>query len=343
MIKHKNKIIWGLLIVAVLSFTFWYGGDAPGLRGWAIHSESQELSPKSKVSVSSEYITPTPKEQKINPILPTSTNEDSAEKDPAPQTETKNENPPTENDVITDESSEEEQNHTAPVTEEPQNANPTEHSELTTKKKTTSDIVTANKKEDTAEKDLASQAKTEHENIDIKNTMIIDPNTGKDQYLTDPVPEGKPVPVEPQNVDVSDQALSCTLSVRCDSILQHMEWLDPEKVELVPKDGVIYAEQTVVFYDGENVFDVLLREMKQNRIHMEFEHTPLYNSSYIEGIANLYEFDCGELSGWMYRVNDWFPNYGCSRYQLKDGDRIEWLYTCELGRDIGGSAAITGN
>ncbi len=66
----------------------------------------------------------------------------------------------------------------------------------------------------------------------------------------------------------------------------------------------------------------------------------MYNSAYIEGIHNLYEFDCGELSGWMYKVNDWFPNYGCSRYQLKDGDVICWEYTCNLGIDVGGYYAM---
>ncbi len=38
----------------------------------------------------------------------------------------------------------------------------------------------------------------------------------------------------------------------------------------------------------------------------------------------------------MYKVNGWFPNYGCSRYQLKAGDEIEWVYTCDLGNDVGG-------
>jgi hypothetical protein len=70
---------------------------------------------------------------------------------------------------------------------------------------------------------------------------------------------------------------------------------------------------------------------------MEFSNVPMYNSLYLEGISNLYEFDAGELSGWMYKVNGWFPNYGSSRYQLKQGDVIEWLYTCELGKDIGGA------
>ena len=75
---------------------------------------------------------------------------------------------------------------------------------------------------------------------------------------------------------------------------------------------------------------------------MEFSVTPIYDSAYIEGIANLYEFDCGELSGWMYRVNGWFPNYGCSRYVLQDGDTVEWLYTCDLGEDVGGGYAAGG-
>lgn len=169
-----------------------------------------------------------------------------------------------------------------------------------------------------------------------KNETDIDDNTQKDKYQTEPVMEGKPVPVEPENSVVSDEALTCTLSVRCDTVLKNIERLDKEKSELVPKDGVIYAEQTVTFYEGESVFDVLVREMKRNKIHLEFENTPIYNSAYIEGIGNLYEFDCGELSGWMYKVNDWFPNYGCSRYQLKAGDKVEWIYTCDLGADIGG-------
>ena len=75
---------------------------------------------------------------------------------------------------------------------------------------------------------------------------------------------------------------------------------------------------------------------------MEFENPPIYNSAYIEGIHNLYEFDVGELSGWMYSVNGWYPNYGCSRYALKDGDVVEWRYTCDLGFDVGGGYAVSG-
>lgn len=168
------------------------------------------------------------------------------------------------------------------------------------------------------------------------------PADGQDQYLTDPVPEGKPQPVEPQDVTVGDAVYTCTFSISCATILDNIKDLDPEKVELVPEDGWLMEPEAVTFQEGESVFDVLLRVCREQTIHMEYENTPIYNSAYIEGIGNLYEFDCGELSGWMCSVNGWFPNYGCSRYQLRDGDVVEWVYTCDLGMDVGGGYAVGG-
>lgn len=159
----------------------------------------------------------------------------------------------------------------------------------------------------------------------------------KDKYTAEPAADEKPLPAEVQEATTLNKEHTCTLSVRCDTILKNLTRLNEEKADVVPKNGVIFKETEVIFYEGESVFDLLLREMKQNKIHMEFENTPIYNSAYIEGIANLYEFDCGELSGWMYKVNGWFPNYGCSRYELKDGDKVEWVYTCDLGSDVGGN------
>lgn len=173
----------------------------------------------------------------------------------------------------------------------------------------------------------------------IKEQIIAEQEyTKKDTYMTDPVPVGKPKPIEPQDVKVNKEAaFKVKFSISCGTILNNMNLLDKNKIELVPEDGIIFPLQEVTAYEGESVFDVLLREVENNKIHMEFVNTPMYNSTYIEGIHNLYEFDAGELSGWMYKVNEWFPNYGCSRYQVKEGDVIEWVYTCDLGRDVGDS------
>jgi hypothetical protein len=45
----------------------------------------------------------------------------------------------------------------------------------------------------------------------------------------------------------------------------------------------------------------------------------------------------------MYRVNGVFPQYSASLYNLKAGDVVEWLYTRNLGRDIGGGYAGDGS
>jgi hypothetical protein len=165
----------------------------------------------------------------------------------------------------------------------------------------------------------------------------------KDKYLTDPVPEGKPMPVEPEDQQVNTaQTYTCTFSIECSTILNNLDMLDPEKLEMVPSNGTILATTSVTFYAGESVFDVLQRLCRDKGIHMEASWTPIYNSAYIEGIHNLYEFDCGSLSGWMYRVNGWYPNYGCSRYQLQQGDVVQWRYTCDMGSDIGGAYAVAG-
>ena len=133
--------------------------------------------------------------------------------------------------------------------------------------------------------------------------------------------------------------LTCTISISCSTILSNMDQCKEPKKEYVPDNGVILSTTTVTFTEGESVFDVLQRVCCDNGIQMEASRSPKYNSAYVEGIANLYEFDVGEGSGWMYKVNGWFPNYGCSGYTLSQGDAICWVYTCNLGDDVGGGYA----
>ena len=148
-------------------------------------------------------------------------------------------------------------------------------------------------------------------------------------------PDTPASPDEPEP-PVENSVPTCTVSISCTTILEDPERLTAEKADLIPADGVLLAPTAVEFTEGESVFDVLKRVCRENKIHMEFSETPVYQSAYIEGIGNLYEFDCGEGSGWMYRVNGEFPNYGCSRYTLADGDTVEWVYTCDFGADVGG-------
>lgn len=54
-------------------------------------------------------------------------------------------------------------------------------------------------------------------------------------------------------------------------------------------------------------------------------------SGYVRSISKdgktLSEFDNGENSGWLYKVNGDLPDVGLTSYAIKDGDRIVWYYT----------------
>ena len=139
--------------------------------------------------------------------------------------------------------------------------------------------------------------------------------------------------------DITETSETVTISIRCDTILDNYDDLDVNlrSEEFVPKDGVILKESEYVLREGDTVFDILDRAVRYNKIQMEYQGADKnsFGSVYIQGINYLYEFSCGALSGWMYKVNGEFLNRGCSKYELKDGDVVEWVYTCDLGRDVG--------
>lgn len=126
---------------------------------------------------------------------------------------------------------------------------------------------------------------------------------------------------------------TCTFVIECKTILDNKDKLKKGLEKYVPDDAVIFSK-TVGFDSGESVYDILRRICDENSIQMEASYTPAFSSYYVEGINNLYEFDCGQGSGWMYSVNGVFPNYGCSSYKPANNDEIAFRYTCELGYDL---------
>ncbi len=137
--------------------------------------------------------------------------------------------------------------------------------------------------------------------------------------------------------EITEDSETVFLTIECKTILDNMDKLDPalKDEKYVPADGVILKRTEYVLRKGDTVFSILDRAVRHNKIHMECIYTEQFGSIYVQGINQLYEFSCGELSGWIYKVNDYIPNYGCSKYVLKDKDEIVWCYTCDLGQDVG--------
>lgn len=126
---------------------------------------------------------------------------------------------------------------------------------------------------------------------------------------------------------------TCTFEIECRTVLLNMDKLSKDKKECIPEDGVLFSGETG-FDKGESVYDILKRVCDENGIQLETSYTPAFGTRYIEGIGNLYEFDCGTASGWMYTVNGEYMNYGCSLCTVSDGDKIAIRYTCNMGNDL---------
>lgn len=124
-----------------------------------------------------------------------------------------------------------------------------------------------------------------------------------------------------------------TISIRCDTAVNIGMAKEAKWAGIVPESGCILDTTKVAFEDGDTVFDVLCDVRDTYKLQMQYNGSN--GGQYIQGINNLYEFDGGRWSGWMYCVNDWYPNYGCGQYVVKNGDVIEWNYTCDLGKDLG--------
>lgn len=117
-----------------------------------------------------------------------------------------------------------------------------------------------------------------------------------------------------------------TLTVRCDTIVGKSD------SEYIPNDGVILDVTEFEIEDGDTVYDILVEAARKYNIQLENDGNA--KSAYISGINYLYEYDFGDLSGWVYHVNGLPSSVGCGEYRLSDGDKIEWHYTCNLGNDI---------
>lgn len=122
---------------------------------------------------------------------------------------------------------------------------------------------------------------------------------------------------------LGEDTITTTLSIRCDTVAGERDY--------IPADGVILDKVQIQLDRGATAADQLTAAARQYNLHMENEGGV---SEYISGIAYIYEYDFGDLSGWMYRVNGVFADVGCGEYTLQDGDVVEWIYSREMGADL---------
>jgi len=102
------------------------------------------------------------------------------------------------------------------------------------------------------------------------------------------------------------------------------------KIRVADPKGTTFLNKTLYSVEkGTSAYELL------QETGLDLDVTRSAYGVYVKAIEGLSEFDEGNESGWMYRVNGKFPNYSASLYTLSKGDYVEWLYTRNGGDDIG--------
>ena len=117
-----------------------------------------------------------------------------------------------------------------------------------------------------------------------------------------------------------------TMSIECSSLIGLAE------KGAIPDGGVILELTEFEIAEGETAYDILVEAARENGILLDMKGSG--KMVYISAIASVYEYEYGELAGWIYRVNGEMPSVGCAAYDLSDGDVIEWSYSLQMGSDL---------
>lgn len=115
------------------------------------------------------------------------------------------------------------------------------------------------------------------------------------------------------------------IEIDCSDILQNYEKLDEslKDEKYVPSDGKILETIEVSAQEGDSALDVLKRAAKEHNIQLDTEQ------GYAKGINYIYEKSCGEMSGWIYEVNN---EPIMTEYTVSEGDLISWIYICDFSQ-----------
>ena len=107
-------------------------------------------------------------------------------------------------------------------------------------------------------------------------------------------------------------------------------------ISVVDPKGKTYLEKTRYEIEpGETAYTLL----KKTGLTLDVEEHSEYGV-YVRAIEGWGEFSDGNMSGWMYRVTHDgatnFPGQSAALEPVGHDDYVEWLYTRDLGEDIGG-------
>ena len=104
-------------------------------------------------------------------------------------------------------------------------------------------------------------------------------------------------------------------------------WLensDETSVKIVLLGDVLLVKDNIFAYEGDTVFSMLEKIVERNYVSLKSTYYEQFDSILIDSIGNNQNGDNGKY--WQYYVNDKIPTIGCDKYEISNGDHIEWIF-----------------
>lgn len=122
----------------------------------------------------------------------------------------------------------------------------------------------------------------------------------------------------------------CTVEIDCSEIVKNKDKFNEKQQVFYDRyvDGkrTILSPVTVKVKNKSSAYKATELACKQNGIKMTKKNSGF--GIYIVGFDGINEKMFGKTSGWHYYVNGKSPSFSCSAYELKDGDKVSFIYTC---------------
>lgn len=238
--KNIKKIIGILAVVLILTVAFWYGGNAPGSRGFSGFGKQH-----------TEF-------RNSTELAETETGQEETGRSSMTESETTDGQDADSQDADrTDETSEGVATEDGQDPYGPDGQGSSGTTEVLTEQPTTEQTT------ETKEPKTTEQPTTEEE--PGQNTTEA-PTTERPAHQKPEKPATTEEPETTEQKQTEEQTYTCTISINCDNILKNWNMLDKSKQSCVPADGWILKEVEVEFKKGQTVFDVL-KDITKKRVY----------------------------------------------------------------------------
>lgn len=116
----------------------------------------------------------------------------------------------------------------------------------------------------------------------------------------------------------------CTITIDCSIVLSNMDNLKDGKELYVPSDGYILKDYSIRATEEDSVYSLLKRACSENGIPLNTGNSGF--GIYVSGINNIEQKDCGNGSGWIYKINGKTPGHSAEKEKITHNSSIVWEY-----------------